>query len=125
MNALNLLQEDTYLLYHQAAWPLRCRVPLSMSIDLGTRSTTTSSNGTARPKKPLKHICFADIDGEGIIQELHSTSRHTVRMARPLPLRAGTLVHFPNVLQDMGQITQPSVRPFLRRIPPEPVYYAK
>lgn len=56
-----------------------------MSLDLGTRSTTTSLNGHDRPKKPLKHICFADIDG--------------------------TLVHFPNVLSDMGQITQPSVLP--------------
>ncbi len=35
-----------------------------MSLDLGTRSTTTSLNGHDRPKKPLKHICFADIDGE-------------------------------------------------------------
>ena len=36
-----------------------------MSLDLGRRSLTTSTNGVERPKKPLKHICFADIDGEG------------------------------------------------------------
>lgn len=40
---------------------------------------------TDRPKKPLKHICFADIDG--------------------------TLVHFPDKLTSWGEVTQPSVLP--------------
>lgn len=72
MIALKFLQADTSLLVHQAlALALQGLVP--MSIDLGTRSTTTSLNGAARPKKPLKHICFADIDGKSENYQQHST----------------------------------------------------